>query len=222
MPTQKLPSKGTIVFFHGNAENLSSHFLNLAWITHEGYNLFIFDYRGYGASEGSVNQKGIYEDSFAALEKGHDLHLKTSPQGKFIVYGQSLGGIVSLRALADWQYTNKVNLIVQDSTFTSYQDIAFDKLKGFWLTFLISPLAYVLVSDEFASDKIISKIKNPLLVISGEKDFVVPFKFSQELYKNSKSERKWFWEIKDGRHSDVFAFNEFKYRKQFLLFLETI
>ncbi len=222
MPTQKASNKGTIIFFHGNAENISSHFLNLAWITHEGYNLFIFDYRGYGASEGKVDQKGIFEDSFAALEKGLELHQSISPKGKLIVYGQSLGGIISLRALADWEHTSRVNLIVQDSAFLSYQDIAFDKLKSFWPTYLLSPLAYLLVSDKYASDKVLYKFSNPLLVISGEKDIVVPFKFSKEIYKKSKSEKKWFWEIKNGTHSDVFAFHDFKYRELFLKLLETI
>ena len=222
MPSMKMKPKGTIVFFHGNAENLSSHFLNLAWITHEGYNLFIFDYRGYGASDGTPNQSGIYEDSFAALDKGWDLHQKISPHEKFIVYGQSLGGVVALRALAEWKHTSDVDLVVQDSAFMSYKDLAFDKLNSFWATFLISPLAFVLISDKYSSDKIISQIRNPLLVISGERDNVVPLKFTRKIYKQAQSEKKWFWKIENGIHTDVFAYHDFKYRKKFLYFLSTL
>jgi alpha-beta hydrolase superfamily lysophospholipase len=222
MPSTKIKPKGTIVFFHGNAENLSSHFLNLAWITHEGYNLFIFDYRGYGASEGSPNPSGIYEDSFAALDKGFELHQKFSPKEKFIVYGQSLGGVIALRALADWRFSNDIDLLVQDSTFMSYKDLAFDKLNSFWLTFLISPLAFVLISDKFSSDQVIDKIKIPMLVISGDKDYIIPLKFTKEIYKNSKSKKKWFWQIENGIHGDVFAYHDFKYRKKFLELLNNL
>lgn len=222
MPSTKMKPKGTIVFFHGNAQNISTHFLNLAWITHEGYNLFIFDYSGYGASEGKPSQENVFHDSIAALDKGFALHQKTSPEAKFIVYGQSLGGVISLRTLASWPEKEKVDLIVQDSTFMSYKDIAFDKLKDHWVTFLISPLAFILVSDEYASDEVISEIKNPLLVISGKKDHVVPFKFSEEIYKASQSEKKWFWKIENGTHTDVFAFHGHKYRKDFLDFLATL
>jgi uncharacterized protein len=222
MPTTIKHAKGTIVFFHGNAENISSHFLNLAWITHEGYNLFIFDYRGYGASEGTPNPKGIFNDSFTALNQGLEFHQKTSPDSNFIVYGQSLGGVVALRALQDWEHIDQVNLIVQDSTFMSYQDVAFDKLKSFWGTFLFSPIAYLLISDEFASDKNMEKINRPMLIISGESDLVVPHKFSEEIYKKSISNPKWFWKIKDGHHGDVFALHEKKYRAKFLDFLDSI
>lgn len=222
MPTIKIKPKGTIIFFHGNAENISSHFLNLAWITHEGYNVFIFDYRGYGASQGTPGQEGIYLDSLAALDLGRDLNQKISPRGKLIVLGQSLGGVVSLRALVDWQFKKEVDLIVQDSTFMSYKDVAFDKLKSYWPTFLFSPLALVLISDEYASLKVAHKIKSPLLVISGDKDQVVPLKFSKELFKKVKSKKKWFWKIKNGIHTDVFAYHDFKYRKKFLDFLETL
>ncbi len=222
MPSVTFAPKGTIVFFHGNAENISSHFLNLAWITHEGYNVFIFDYRGYGASEGKPNQTLIHEDALAALEIGYELYLKSSPEGKFIVYGQSLGGAISMRAINDYKFKDKISLIVQDCAYLSYQDIAFDKLKNHWLTFLISPLAFILVSDEYAADKTINNIRNPLLVIVGLKDQIVPAKFGKEIYKHSKSPLKWIWEIKDGVHSDVFAYHGYKYRKKFLHFLEDI
>ncbi len=222
MPSKKFAPRGTIVFFHGNAQNISTHFLNLAWITNEGYNVFIFDYRGYGASEGSPSQKEVNEDSLAALDKGWELHQKTSPKEKFIVYGQSLGGVISLRATSEWKKKNEIDLLVQDSTFMSYKDIAFDKLTDHWITFLISPLAFVLVSDAYASDKVIKKVKVPLLVISGTDDFVVPLKFSEEIYSASKSKKKIFWKIKDGIHGDVFAYHSHKYRADFLQLLDSL
>lgn len=221
MPAAIKP-KGSIVFFHGNAQNISAHFLNLVWITQYGYNVFIFDYRGYGQSDGVPNQRGVHQDALAGLNEGWKLHQKVVPYGKFIVYGQSLGGIISLRAIPDFEQNNKIDLIVQDSTYLSYQKMGFDKLSDSWLTFLFSPLGYVIVSDEYASDKVLKDIKNPLLVIVGEKDRVVPAKFGKEIYKKSVSKKKWIWKIEDGDHIDVFASHGQKYRLEFLKLLSEL
>ncbi|MGE3608742.1 MAG: alpha/beta hydrolase [Bacteriovoracaceae bacterium] len=207
-------SKGTLIFFHGNAQNLSAHYLNLIWVLNEGYNLFVFDYRGYGQSEGVPNQKGIYLDALAALEMGRELNNQHG-NGKLVVYGQSLGGIISLRAIPDFKYADDIDLIVQDSTFTSYQNIAFDKLTSRWFLWPISPLAYVLVSDEMNSKDVISKITRPTLVIVGKKDEIVPPSQGESLYKEL-STKKWLWELPEGTHIDVFHHANFKYRKEFL------
>lgn len=222
MPSTVIKPKGSIVFFHGNAQNISAHFLNLAWITITGYNVFIFDYRGYGQSDGIPNQKGVHEDALAALREGWKLHQKVVPMGKFIVYGQSLGGIISLRAIPDFEQKNKIDLIVQDSTYMSYQEMGFDKLSGNWPTFLFSPLAYVIVSDEYASEKRLKDINNPLLVIAGDKDKIVPAKFGKEIYKKSTSKKKWIWKIEDGDHIDVFVSHGQKYRMEFLKLLSEL
>src|ERR1041384_5905226 len=61
-------AKGTVVHFHGNAQNLSAHWQFVDWLPQRGFNLFVFDYRGYGASQGSPEPKGVFEDSLAALD----------------------------------------------------------------------------------------------------------------------------------------------------------
>lgn len=219
-PSTQKP-KGTIVQFHGNAQNISTHFLTLAWITREGYNVFIFDYRGYWKSKGTPNQKGVYEDALAALAKGRELNQKNG-NGQFIVYGQSLGGIISLRALADYPYVNEVDLIVQDSTFSSYQDIAFNRLAAHWFLVPFSPLAYLLVSDEYASDEVFDKIRRPVLVVLGQKDPIIPQKFGKKIFKGVGSDKKWLWKIPDGGHIDIFHNGHESYRAEFLALLEEL
>src|SRR5262245_38553000 len=61
-------AKGTVVHFHGNAQNISSHWEFLDWLPARAYNVFIFDYRGYGKSQGKPEQKGVFEDSVSALQ----------------------------------------------------------------------------------------------------------------------------------------------------------
>lgn len=220
LQTKEEKVKGLIILFHGNAENLSTHFLSLAWIIPHGYDLFIFDYRGYGKSEGVANRKGIYEDSLAALDEAYKIKEERKAQ-KFIVYGQSLGGIVSLRGIFDSPHYNKINLVVTESSFSSYQEIAFDRVWSSWLIFWLSPLAYLAVSDDYSIKKYLPKLTRPLLVIHGTEDPVIPFKFGEEIYRLSNKESpKWIWVIEGGRHIDAFwAFGDKRYQQKFLHFL---
>ncbi|MCO4793265.1 MAG: alpha/beta hydrolase [Bacteriovoracaceae bacterium] len=231
--TKRKKPKSFILFFHGNAQNITSHYLNLHWIPKEGHEFFIFDYRGYGLSgivpalfgkgerQIKPNRNGVYKDSMAALNKGYEL-FKQSGAEKFIVYGQSLGGAIVQRALEDFEHKNDVDLVILDSTFISYQNIAFDKLWGAWLFKPLSPLAYILVSDEFSSTKFLQENKTPLLVIHGKKDFVIPFKFGEKIFAKAKVSKKDFWIIEKGSHIDVFSRHENHYRKLFLEYLDKL
>lgn len=215
---QNAKPKGTIIFFHGNAENISTHFYNLAWLTEHSYDIFIFDYRGYGKSYGEPDQKGTYLDGLAALNEGVNWAISRSSK-KIVVYGQSLGGIIAARSLIDFNRQNEIKLLVLDSTFSSYNDLAFDKLTSNWLTFLISPLAYLLVSDEMGVKSLLPKYRIPKLIIHGTDDDIVPFKFGEEINKLS-SNPKWFWKVDQGKHTNAFFIENGKYRRKFLKFLD--
>src|SRR5262249_589270 len=89
------PPKGVIVLFHGNGQNLSSHFSLLYWILDHGYDLFVFDYPGYGLSAGDPSPRGTVEAGVAAMRWVQN----RKPRAPVIVYGQSLGGAVALRTL---------------------------------------------------------------------------------------------------------------------------
>ncbi|MFP5385951.1 MAG: alpha/beta hydrolase [Bacteriovoracia bacterium] len=211
---------GTVVQFHGNAQNMSAHFLTLSWIMDRGYNLFVFDYRGYGISDGSPDPDGVYQDSLAALEKGRDLWSKNG-KGKFIIYGQSLGGAIAMKALEDYKDSSLVDLVVQESTFMSYQDIGFHKLK-YSLLFPFSPLSYVLVSDKYATTKFVKRLTRPTLVIVAENDKVVDPKFGKEIYQTLTTPKKWFWNIPKTGHLEVYHDPKKPYRDDFIKLLESL
>lgn len=220
-PSRIKNAKGTIIQFHGNAQNISTHFMSLVWLVQRGYNLFTFDYRGYGKSEGSSSQEGLYQDALAAIDKGQEFHASYG-KGHFIIYGQSLGGIVSLRAVPDSPHADQVTLLVQDSTFASYQDIAFDRLKTNVISLLISPLAYLLVSDEYASEKVLDQIVWPTLVIVGQKDRTIPQEFGKEIYQKIESQQKWLWKLPLGEHINAFDHERQKYRLEFTDLLDKL
>jgi len=210
--------KGLILHFHGNAENISSHFLNLAWITEFGYELLIFDYRGYGRSNGEPNQVGTHQDALAALKFALK-KMESKPKSKFVVYCQSLGGIICARALADLENTESINLLVLDSTFSSYQDIANQKLKDHWLTFLFSPLSMLLISDKMSSKKYLPHLKMKKLVYHSKADFVIPYKFGEEIF-SLLSEPKTFIGLESENHIQVFK--EKKRRDEFVEILNAL
>lgn len=220
-PAKSKKAKGTIIQFHGNAQNMSTHFLSLIWLVSEGYNLFTFDYHGYGQSGGVPTQRALYEDALAALDMGLKLHQENGG-GKFVAFGQSLGGIVALRALADFKELAKVDLIVQDSTFSSYTGIAFDKLTDRWFLVPFSPLAYLLVSNAYASEKVFKEIDRPTLVIIGQKDVIIPQKFGKKIYRKVAAPQKWLMKVPEGTHIDAFHVAGGKYRRPFLEILESL
>ena len=194
-------SKGTVLQFHGNAQNISSHYLSLAWLPKYGYNLFTFDYRGYGRSSRiSVTPKGVRQDGLAALKKALNIHKEVSPKGKFVVIGQSLGGAVVLKALEDLDKPGKVDLVVLESSFVSYQKIAFEKLTSHWSTWFFAPISFILISDRTSAKNSLDRLSIPTLVVHSENDPVVPFSFGRNIYEQVGAEQKWLWKISGDGH----------------------
>ncbi len=214
---QERKSLGTILHFHGNAQNLSAHFLGLLWLAEMDYDLMIFDYRGYGQSGGQPYQKGIYQDSLKAMQIAFEFSLEN--KSPFIVYGQSLGGNIALRTLVDFEHKEAIKFLVLDSTFLSYQKMAWDKMTSAWILIPFSPLSFVFFSDAYASELVIDKMPNiPTLVIHGTHDFVVPYKFGEKIYQRLK-QPKWMWTVENGGHTDAFFRPEHNYRDDFIKLL---
>ncbi|MDH5718638.1 MAG: alpha/beta hydrolase [Spirochaetia bacterium] len=211
--------KGTIIQFHGNAQNLTSHYRSLVWLTEHGYNLFTFDYRGYGKSEGDIDKTGIREDAKAALE-----YIRNIPQKKkgkqTIIYGQSLGGIKAIDAFLSFQEKEWVSCVIIESSFASYQKIAEDRLSQSFITWPFQFLVFLLVSEEGSvEDKIIDISPVPLIVIHGQKDNTVPFEFGTDIFKRA-IKPKHIIEIPEGGHINSFMVNDGKYKETFLRIID--
>jgi hypothetical protein len=222
----KGPAKGTIIQFHGNAENMTSHFASLFWIIDAGYNFFTFDYRGYGGSDGSPDQRGVNDDAFAAVQFVSKKIARTGSKKDIVLYGQSLGGAVLMRAYRDIRANealhDRVRALVIESSFYSYKAIGRSLLARTWFTFLFQPLAYVLVSDSYSPEDDIANISpTPLLVIHGTDDPVIPYSFGQKVFEKAK-EPKTFWTIEHGRHIDAMRREQGIYRDKLISFLDAL
>jgi fermentation-respiration switch protein FrsA (DUF1100 family) len=108
----------TILFSHGNAGNISNRIGKIAIFKNMGLNVFVFDYRGYGNSEGMPSEKGIYLDALGAYDY---LKERSDIRGdKIIAYGASLGGAVAVELATK----RSVAALIVDSSFSSAADMA--------------------------------------------------------------------------------------------------
>lgn len=193
----RVETPGKVLHFHGNAQNLSSHFLFSAWLARFGYDVYIFDYRGYGRSTGEPSRKGLVDDGIAALR-----HVAARDDKDLFVLAQSLGGAVAVPAMAlAGSAAEKVRLLTIDSSFPSYRALAREKLSSFWLTWPFQWPFSFFVSDDYSAAEYIGTLRVPLLIVHGTKDRVVPFEMGKELFRLAPGPDKEFWEIKDKPHT---------------------
>ncbi len=196
-------NRGSVLVLHGNAENLSTHVNSTLWLVREGFNVFIFDYRGYGMSEGHSTVEGIHVDAEAALET-----LLTLPgvnKEKIAVLGQSIGGAAAVYLVATSPYKRYVKALVIESTFSSYRLIAREKVSLCCVTWPFQyPLSF-LVSDTYSPVKWIKNVSPvPVLIIHGEADSIVPAHHGRILY-DAALQPKEFWETVEPGHIRSFA-----------------
>ncbi len=179
----------TLIFFHGNAGNITHRLTNIAYLIRLGMNVFIFDYRGYGKSEGSPNEQGVYADAVAAYE--YVLSRNDVDKKRIVLFGRSLGGAVAVE-LATRKPCEK---LILESTFTSIKDMATIMFGGL-------PLHY-LVHTKFDSIAKIPTIRVPMLAIHGDQDSVVPFKLGHRLFE-AANQPKVFYTLEGADHNDTY------------------
>jgi fermentation-respiration switch protein FrsA (DUF1100 family) len=199
-------SRGSILVLHGNAQNLSTHVNSVLWLVQEGFNVFIFDYRGYGKSEGKPTVQGVHVDAEAALETL--LTLPGVDKEKIAVLGQSIGGAVAVYLVANSPYKQRVKALIIDSVFSSYRLIAREKMAGFFITWPFQyPLSF-LFSDYYSPVKWINKVYPvPILILHGAKDRIVPVHHGHILY-DAALQPKEFVETAAPGHIRAFADEE--------------
>jgi len=216
----KQPIKGTVVQFHGNGQNMTTHFMSYIWMIYEGYNLLCFDYRGYGLSDGKPDQPGVYLDSLAAMT----WPIENKKELPLILVGQSLGGAILMRSFPDFKSRPLVKAVVIESSFYSYQALGSDILSRFFLTWPFQWLGHAWISDQFSPEDFIPQISpTPLLVIHGDQDPVIPLRFGEEIFRRAK-EPKTFWKVEGGSHINEMVNSKLSriYQPKLLNFLDQL
>jgi len=181
-------TEATLLFFHGNAENISTHFANVYWLVALGYDVYIFDYRGYGQSEGEAELDPIIDDMQLLI--GHVIDQLPVNQ-KFIVMGQSLGASLSIYAVANSQYQDRIAALISVAAFSDYHDIAQDALATSWLFWLFQwPLSKT-INNAYSPVESVDKVSPvPIYIMHSQEDEIIQFYHAQRLYQAALEPRQ--------------------------------
>jgi uncharacterized protein len=208
--------KPCVLLIHGNGQNASAHIQNILWMVDLHVRVFSFDYRGYGSSTESPSPENTVADAIKAIDHVAGL----CGGGPISLIGQSLGGAVTLRALAEYPGKLPVKAVVIESSFLSYRRISVDVLSRMWLTWPFQWLGWLVMSDKWAPKSALDRVPDlPILVFHGTADTVVPFRFGEELFEKLKVPNKKFIAVPTGRHTESFWVGGGRYRAETLRWL---
>lgn len=193
IPAEK--PRGTVLFCHGNGGNISHRLDNIRIFYRLNLSVFLFDYRGFGQSEGKPTEPGTYLDASAAWD--YLCQNKNFASEKIIIYGESLGG-----AVAAWLAQGRApGALVLASAFTSVPEMA-SKLYPFLPVKLLSRFNY-------NTKAYLRKVSCPVLVVHSADDEIVPYSHGLKLYDTANDPRA-FVEIR-GDHNGGFLISEKAY-----------
>ena len=189
--------RGTVLFCHGNAGNMS-HRLSTIEVWHDvGLNILVYDYRGYGPSDGRPDEAGTYRDAEAAWQ--HLARQRGVAAAGLVVHGRSLGG-----AVAAWvAERHPPKALILESTFTSVPDAAADLFP--WLP------ARWLARYEYDTLARLPNVACPVLVIHSRADNLLPYAHGQALFESARAPKQ-FLEI-HGPHGTGFMQSEAVYAR---------
>lgn len=187
-------SHEAILYFHGNAGDLSQWQFVSEDFTALGFNFFIIDYRGYGKSTGDISETGLYKDAQAAynylLKKGF------KPE-HIIIYGRSIGSGVAV----DLASKKKSKGLVLESPFSSFPRLANEKFPFFF------PSLYL--RFRFDNLRKINDARCPVIFLHGSDDTLIPPSHSRHLFERFKGTKKMII-VDKGAHNDLHAFQQYK------------
>jgi len=197
-------ARGTLLFFHGNAGNISGRLESVQQFHRLGLNVLIVDYRGYGKSTGSPSEAGIYKDAEACWR--HLTEALGIAPGDIVLFGRSMGG-----GPATWLATrHRPGAVILESVFTTVPDVG-----AHHYSFL--PVR-ALATNQFDNESRVAEIDAPTLHIHSRDDRVVPFNLGRRVYE-AAAEPKQFLEIQGG-HNDGFLVSADEYLRTIDGFLE--
>jgi fermentation-respiration switch protein FrsA (DUF1100 family) len=203
IPTEN--ARATVLFFHGNAGNISHRLESIEVFHRLGLSVLIIDYRGYGQSQGKPSEYGTYLDAEAAWQ--YLVKERQIPPEQIILFGRSLGG-----AVAAWlAQQHSPGALILESTFTSVPDVAakhYPFLPVRWL-----------VRAQYNSQERLPTIKCPVLIIHSPDDEIIPFEHGRQLFAVAP-EPKDFLQLTGG-HNEGFLITGQAYQAGLAKFINT-
>lgn len=177
--SQSGPEVATVIFFHGNGGNI----WNVGWLgqrfAKHGFDVLLFDYRGYGASDGvAANESDLYADGDAAV--AFVRNVKGASPDRIVLYGQSLGTAI----VADVASRGVYGAVILESGFSSSSSVAASALP------FLPRFLHFLGKNRFESARKLANVKTPILITHGDPDQTIPTSESQLLFASANEPKK--------------------------------
>ena len=183
-PKNNIRTDLIFLHFHGSAQNLLTyHFIMIKQLTEKGFQVFTFDYSGYGFSDGKATRKNVLTDAYSALD-----FIKNNPifkNKKVIIFGQSYGG--HLASVVGSNRQNDIEGMIIEGAFYSHRK------EAVYTAGFVANIVY----DGIRAEKEIKKNKKPILIIHSKEDKRTPIKFGRKIFDEA-NEPKYFMEIDKG------------------------
>lgn len=212
----KEKTKGVVVQFHGNAENISSHYVSVAWLLNYGYDVISFDYRGYGLSNGISAFPTVVNDAVIVMDFVYNQYKDQNLP--LIVYGQSLGSMIATNTIV--RSNVKVSEVILEGGIYSLNNVSADVLSKKWFTWPFQGLGYVLMSHHYNFNKIKDQFpKIPVLLLHSKHDPIIDPRQSEKLHKDIAGSCLKL--VDEATHIGIGNLEKGKYRPEILRFLET-
>lgn len=196
-------SRRALLFLHGNAGNISHRGDSVAIFHRLGFNVFIFDYRGYGRSAGHPTEAGLYRDAEASWQ--YLIKSKGFAAEDVVIFGRSLGGAVAANLAVKVQPA----ALILESTFSSARDLAHSAFP------VLSRL--VMIRFNFDTQARVRELAAPVLVIHSPQDEIIPYELGRKVFDASLSPKSFL--AMQGDHNTGFLRSQPAYEQGISEFL---
>ena len=192
-----------ILWCHGNAGNVINRLDNLRALHRQGLSVFLFDYRGYGRSQGSPSEAGLYLDAVGAYD--YVTRIRMIRPERIVIFGRSLGAAVA----AELAVQKPAAGLILESSFPSIEAVAkahYGILPVHWL-----------LGAEFRLIDRLRHLSLPKLVIHGDKDDIIPIELGRQVFEAAKPPKS-FLSIPGANHNDTYHVGGAAYFQRFAEF----
>lgn len=199
----KPQGKYLMVYFHGNAGHFGGRTHDARMFNDLGYPVILTEYRGFGGNPGKPTEEGFYKDARAWISWAKE----TYPNKEIVLYGESLGTGVSSKMAAEYDLAG----VILEVPFTSVTDVAQDRYWYF-------PVR-LLVFDKFDTLSRIKQIEEPILIMGGEQDQVVPGEHARIIFDAANEPKTLYFEPRSD-HFQIYDYDGLKYVRDFMQSLD--
>ncbi|MCX5725132.1 MAG: alpha/beta hydrolase [Nitrospirae bacterium] len=199
-------TSGVILWCHGNAGNIINRLENLKLLYQLGLSVFLFDYRGYGRSQGRPSEDGLYQDALGAYD--YLTRTRMIRPERIVLFGRSLGAAVA----GELAVQKPAAGLILESSFPSIEAVAKFHYGGL-------PVHWLLGADFRLIDRL-PQLSLPKLIIHGDKDDIVPLELGRQVFEAAKPP-KFFYVIEGADHNDTYQVGGTAYFKRWAEFVQS-